>query len=122
MSYGTHEVLRSISFIVGPGEKVALVVRNGCCKSTLLRVIAGEEEPDAGRVSLLPRTSAIYHRQTSLPASLLEAVTWAVPRWWAGAAPAELKRAWKYPPDAEELCGVRAKSLLRPVARPTRAA
>ncbi|HHX40250.1 MAG TPA: ABC-F family ATP-binding cassette domain-containing protein [Armatimonadetes bacterium] len=114
-SYGTHEVLRSISFIVGPGEKVALVGRNGCGKSTLLRVIAGEEEPDAGRVSLLPRTHIGYLSQEpdlSAGESLLEAVTWAVPRL------VELERRLQelearlesHPPDAEELYAAYAEA------------
>jgi ABC-type polysaccharide/polyol phosphate transport system ATPase subunit len=33
---------------------------NGADKSTLLRVIAGEESPDAGRISLLARTRFAY--------------------------------------------------------------
>ncbi|HOJ23194.1 MAG TPA: ABC-F family ATP-binding cassette domain-containing protein, partial [Armatimonadota bacterium] len=107
-SYGTQEVLRSVSFIVGPGEKVALVGRNGCGKSTLLRLIAGKEEPDAGRVSLLPRTHIGYLSQEpdlSAGTTLLDAVTWAVPRL------VELERRLQelearlegHPSDAEEL-------------------
>lgn len=42
-------VLRQVSFTVVPGEKVAIVGRNGSGKSVLLRTILGE--PDAGRVS-----------------------------------------------------------------------
>src|SRR4051794_3147644 len=53
-TYGAQEVLRGASFFVGPGRKVALVGANGAGKTTLLRMAAGQERPDAGRVTLQP--------------------------------------------------------------------
>ncbi len=53
-SYGIHTVLSDISFVVNPGERVALVGPNGCGKTTLLHIIAGLEPPDAGRVRFDP--------------------------------------------------------------------
>lgn len=82
-SYGIDTVLQSISFVLGPAEKVALVGRNGCGKSTLLRLIAGIETPDAGAVSVLPRTHIGYLAQDpdlSGGETLLTAVSAAVPR------------------------------------------
>ena len=43
-------MLDGISLAVGVGERVALVGENGVGKSTLLRVLAGVQHPDAGRV------------------------------------------------------------------------
>ncbi|HLZ71937.1 MAG TPA: ABC-F family ATP-binding cassette domain-containing protein [Dehalococcoidia bacterium] len=49
--YGGHRVLADASLTVGEHEKVALIGPNGCGKSTLARLIAGIEAPDAGSVS-----------------------------------------------------------------------
>jgi putative ABC transport system ATP-binding protein len=46
----TREVLRGASFVVNPGELVALVGRSGSGKSTLLNLIAGIDRPTAGEV------------------------------------------------------------------------
>ena len=43
-------VLDQVSFAIDPGERIALVGRNGEGKSTLLRLIQGEIEPDEGDV------------------------------------------------------------------------
>ncbi len=51
LAFGLQKLLRGISFSVAPGEKVGLVGRNGCGKTSLLRIIAGENPPDAGEVS-----------------------------------------------------------------------
>ncbi|HEU5042528.1 MAG TPA: ABC-F family ATP-binding cassette domain-containing protein [Nocardioidaceae bacterium] len=50
-AYGVRPLLSSVSLGVGEGERIGVVGRNGGGKTTLLRVIAGLEEPDAGRVS-----------------------------------------------------------------------
>ncbi|WP_020573364.1 ABC-F family ATP-binding cassette domain-containing protein [Actinopolymorpha alba] len=44
-------LLSEVSFRVGDGAKVALVGANGCGKTTLLRIIAGDLRPGAGSVS-----------------------------------------------------------------------
>ena len=49
-SYAGTEVLRGVSFQVNPGEKVGLVGRNGAGKTTVFRLITGEEAPDSGDV------------------------------------------------------------------------
>ncbi|NUM44653.1 MAG: ABC-F family ATP-binding cassette domain-containing protein [Anaerolineales bacterium] len=59
-SYGVETILDKISFVVNPGERVALVGPNGSGKSTLLRIIAGEESPDSGTVSRAPGTTLGY--------------------------------------------------------------
>jgi ABC-type Fe3+/spermidine/putrescine transport system ATPase subunit len=48
-------VLRRISFSVAAGEIIVLLGPSGCGKTTLLRVIAGLEVPDNGRVLLQDR-------------------------------------------------------------------
>ncbi len=53
-SYGAQLVLDSVSLAVGPRSRIGLVGPNGVGKSTLLRILAGEEEPDAGTVVRAP--------------------------------------------------------------------
>lgn len=51
LRFGNQEVLAGATLAIGEGEKVGLVGRNGCGKSSLLRIIAGEEQADGGIVS-----------------------------------------------------------------------
>ena len=51
-SYGIQTILDDVSFIVNAGERVGLIGPNGCGKTTLLRIIAGQEQPDRGVASL----------------------------------------------------------------------
>ena len=48
--YGGQELLRAMSWRIGRGERIGLVGPNGAGKTTLCRILAGVEEPDAGRV------------------------------------------------------------------------
>ncbi len=48
-----------LSFSVAPGEAVALIGRNGCGKSTTLRMVAGLIKPDRGRVAVRGRIQAL---------------------------------------------------------------
>jgi ATP-binding cassette subfamily F protein 3 len=48
--YGAQDVLRAVSFQINPGEKVGLVGRNGAGKTTIFRLITGEEMPDHGAI------------------------------------------------------------------------
>ena len=50
-SYGVRPLLTEVSLGVGAGERIGVVGRNGDGKTTLLNVMTGLEEPDAGRVS-----------------------------------------------------------------------
>ncbi|WP_321791106.1 ABC transporter ATP-binding protein [Burkholderia pyrrocinia] len=53
-SYQTHNarrvILNDVSFSVPPRKNLALLGRNGAGKSTLIRLIAGTEKPDSGRI------------------------------------------------------------------------
>jgi ATPase subunit of ABC transporter with duplicated ATPase domains len=57
--FGSHIVLSDVSLGVGPRSRIGLVGPNGVGKSTLLRVLAGLEEPDAGTVAYDPPTLTI---------------------------------------------------------------
>jgi len=49
-SYGIQPLFSNISFHIEEGDKIALVARNGTGKSTLLRILAGIEIPEAGKL------------------------------------------------------------------------
>ena len=49
-SYGNKVLFRDLQFGIQQGEKVALVAKNGTGKTSLLRILAGTDTPDAGRV------------------------------------------------------------------------
>ncbi|MBP6003059.1 MAG: ABC-F family ATP-binding cassette domain-containing protein [Pyrinomonadaceae bacterium] len=49
-SYGGTEILKGVSFQVNPSEKVGLVGRNGAGKTTVFRIITGQEAADEGDV------------------------------------------------------------------------
>ncbi len=51
-SFGTHEVLKSVSFTLQEGERMGMVGVNGSGKSTLMKIIAGIETADSGSVSV----------------------------------------------------------------------
>ncbi|MBP7415406.1 MAG: ABC-F family ATP-binding cassette domain-containing protein [Pyrinomonadaceae bacterium] len=48
--YGGTEILKGVSFQVNPNEKVGLVGRNGAGKTTIFRLIIGQEAADDGEV------------------------------------------------------------------------
>ena len=54
-SFGGHEVLHGVDLHVPSGTVTAVVGASGCGKTTLLRLIAGFETPDAGTVSIAGR-------------------------------------------------------------------
>jgi ATP-binding cassette subfamily F protein 3 len=62
-SYGVETLLEEVSFVINPGDRAALIGPNGCGKSTLLDIIAGDELPDRGSVSIKRGTRLGYLRQ-----------------------------------------------------------
>ena len=51
-SFNLRPVLREVSFSLAPGETVLLFGRNGCGKTTLLKIMAGIMRPERGQASL----------------------------------------------------------------------
>jgi len=49
-SYGRRQVFRDVSFVVSPGEVMAVVGANGAGKTTLMRVLATLAVPDSGQI------------------------------------------------------------------------
>ncbi len=53
-SHGAATVLERVSLAFGPGDQVGVVGPNGIGKSTLLRILAGLDEPDRGTLTRTP--------------------------------------------------------------------
>ncbi len=51
-SYGIYPLFKGISFNINEGDRIALIARNGVGKTTLLRILAGKEVPDAGTAKI----------------------------------------------------------------------
>jgi ATP-binding cassette subfamily F protein uup len=57
LDFGEQVILRDAEFSIEPGERVCLIGRNGAGKSTTLKLITGEMEPDHGEI--IPRSGLI---------------------------------------------------------------
>jgi ABC-type multidrug transport system ATPase subunit len=68
MRYGERDALRSVSFAVAGGERVAVIGPNGAGKTTLLQILAGALRPTAGSIShdgpvgWVPQHPALYSK------------------------------------------------------------
>jgi ABC transport system ATP-binding/permease protein len=62
-AYGVRPLLSEVSLGVSAGQRIGIVGRNGDGKTTLLRVLTGQEAPDGGRVSRTRGVQVGYLRQ-----------------------------------------------------------
>ncbi len=64
-TYGIHTVLDTLSFTINSMERVGIVGPNGVGKSTLLRLLVGQEEADTGTILYGPGVDFGYLAQTT---------------------------------------------------------
>lgn len=88
LSYGYQTLLDGVTLAVSAGEKVGLVGRNGCGKTSLLKILTGQQQADDGdlslrrgiRVGYLPQefelnpALSVYDNIASGAADLVEAI------------------------------------------------
>ncbi|HAE83913.1 MAG TPA: ABC transporter [Ktedonobacter sp.] len=74
LSYGPRLVLDNVSFTVAPGEKAGLIGVNGAGKSSLLKIVAGIQEADGGKV-MLPRTYGYLSQDVAHETSVADGTT-----------------------------------------------
>lgn len=58
--FGSVALLRQADFRVEAGEKIGLIGRNGTGKTTILRLIAGEMQPDSGNIERMRKVRIAY--------------------------------------------------------------
>ncbi len=63
LSYVTREIFSRVDFHVETGDHIGLVGANGCGKTSLLKVIVGEQQPDQGNIALAKETQLAYMEQ-----------------------------------------------------------
>lgn len=63
LAFGRHVLLDQLDLQVEPGERIALIGRNGGGKSSLLRIMADEIKPDDGKVWRAPALKLAYVSQ-----------------------------------------------------------
>lgn len=65
-SFGEKLLFDNLSFGIEAGQKVALIARNGAGKSTLIKILAGEDTADSGRVTMGNDVSISYLPQNPM--------------------------------------------------------
>lgn len=51
IQFSGEYLFHSVSFKINPSDKIGIVGPNGCGKTTLLRILAGEMEPESGSIN-----------------------------------------------------------------------
>lgn len=62
-SLGGQPILTNVSFVLNPGDRLGLIGPNGAGKTTLMRLIAGQDHPDSGSISISPHEQVGMLRQ-----------------------------------------------------------
>ncbi len=60
LTFGSSPLLAGATLSIGPGERLCLVGRNGSGKSMLLKIAAGQVEPDSGSRFVQPSVTIRY--------------------------------------------------------------
>ena len=63
LSIGRQIIFQDADLYIGSGERVALIGRNGGGKSTLLKIVAGQEQPASGNISVARNCRISYMPQ-----------------------------------------------------------
>ncbi len=70
---GERQLFANLELLLSPGSRVGLLGDNGCGKTTLIRCLTGQLQPDAGTIKLAEKLRVVHfsqHRE-SLPQSML---------------------------------------------------
>ena len=90
-------LLDSVSCQIERGQRIGLLGRNGAGKTTFLRILCGEEQPDSGELQVAPGVSVSLLRQ-DVPRRLSGRVSDVVAQGWharADAAADEYESDWR---------------------------
>ncbi|MDF6022702.1 ABC-F family ATP-binding cassette domain-containing protein [Streptomyces sp. JH34] len=67
-SFGTGRIVDGLSLTASPGHRIGLIGENGVGKSTVLRLLAGADEPDAGSITR-PADLGFLHQEMPFDAA-----------------------------------------------------
>ncbi len=62
-SYGIKPLFNNISFNIESGDKIALIAKNGTGKTTLLKILAGKEKAEAGKLWISKDINVVFFEQ-----------------------------------------------------------
>lgn len=62
-SYGSHCLIRDFSYIFLKNDRVGFVGKNGCGKTTLMKMIVGQVKPDSGSIKIGQTIKIGYYSQ-----------------------------------------------------------
>ena len=60
VEFSGKTLFKDISFVINENDKIALMGKNGAGKSTLMKILAGVDKPNRGKVSQPPNTVIAY--------------------------------------------------------------
>jgi len=63
INYGVKELIKDAFLYLEPGDRIGVIGINGTGKSTLLRCLAGVEQPDSGTVTRYPNVQVVFLAQ-----------------------------------------------------------
>ncbi len=69
LRYGAEPLLNNVDFQIDPGERVCLIGRNGAGKTSLMRILTGEESPSDGEL-IQPPGTVVTRLEQEVPANL----------------------------------------------------
>ena len=62
VEFSARPLFNDVSFVINDTDKVALTGKNGAGKSTMLKIIAGLQQPTSGTVGMSNGMTVGYHR------------------------------------------------------------
>ena len=62
-SYGIKPLFNNISFNIESGDKIALIAKNGTGKTTLLKILAGKEKAESGKLWISKDINVVFFEQ-----------------------------------------------------------
>ena len=91
LRYGSAPLLDGVDFQIDPGERVCLIGRNGAGKTSMMRVLTGEESPGGGEL-IRPPGTVITRLEQEVPAHL-KGTVWEVIH--SGVSPERHEEEWE---------------------------